>query len=40
VNSDVSRAPLDTARTDVLAELQTMRADNDHIEGSIAGDRP
>jgi len=35
VNSDVSRLPLDTARSDVLAQLQAMRADHAHIEGSI-----
>jgi predicted regulator of Ras-like GTPase activity (Roadblock/LC7/MglB family) len=33
--SDVSRAPLDTARADVLAELQTLRRTIEHIEGSI-----
>ena len=35
MNSDVSRLPLDTARSDVLAQLQAMRADHAHIEGSI-----
>jgi predicted regulator of Ras-like GTPase activity (Roadblock/LC7/MglB family) len=41
VNSEVSRAPseprapLDSARSEVLAELQAMRADITHIEGSI-----
>jgi predicted regulator of Ras-like GTPase activity (Roadblock/LC7/MglB family) len=35
VNADVSRAPLDTARADVLAELHAMRGDIAQIEGSI-----
>jgi predicted regulator of Ras-like GTPase activity (Roadblock/LC7/MglB family) len=33
--SDVSRAPLDTARTDVQAELRSMRGASPHVEGSI-----
>jgi predicted regulator of Ras-like GTPase activity (Roadblock/LC7/MglB family) len=33
--SEVSRAPLDTARADVLAELQALRRAIDHIEGGI-----
>jgi uncharacterized protein len=35
VNSEVSRAPLDSARSEVLAELHAMRGDFTHIEGSI-----
>ena len=35
VNSDVSRAPIDTARADVLAELQSLRTDIPQIEGSV-----
>jgi uncharacterized protein len=35
VNADVSRVPLDAARTEVLAELHALRSDIQQIEGSI-----
>ncbi len=35
MNADVSRAPLDAARAEILAELRAMRGDIYQIEGSI-----
>ena len=35
MDSEVSRVPLDSSRSEVLAELRTLRGDIPHIEGSI-----